>query len=110
MLEKQGALEMDENIGVFDEKHTRNHFSPHRDMIKKIEYITKEHRYLSVGRDGIVGIWTVGVKLVRTFNTKAITPGTSWVQDAVFMQEHNKLAIITDDRTCASLSNCLTAP
>ncbi|KAG5456492.1 MAG: hypothetical protein BJ554DRAFT_3749, partial [Olpidium bornovanus] len=49
-------------------------------------------------REGTVCLWTPTLKLQRTINTKDFVPGTSWVSDAVYMQDQGKLAIVTDDR------------
>lgn len=86
-------------IDVLNEKKRSIIASPHKDMIMKIEYVTKERKYISISRDGIICIWTATLKLHRFINTRDFdNTKTCWVQDAKYLVEHNKLVLITDDR------------
>ncbi|KAI9204974.1 WD40-repeat-containing domain protein [Polychytrium aggregatum] len=94
----QGALGIDENAGIFDDRTRRQINTPNKDMIKRIDYIAKERKYITVSRDGAICLWSPKLKLQKTIYIKDFTPGMSWIADAVYMQDHNKLVIITDDR------------
>jgi hypothetical protein len=44
-----------------------------------------------------VCIWSQNLKLQRVINTKDFCQNFSWVSDAVFMHDHGKLVVVTDD-------------
>ncbi|KAI8827856.1 WD40-repeat-containing domain protein [Chytriomyces cf. hyalinus JEL632] len=85
-------------INVIDEKIRKLINGPHKDMIKRIDFVPKERKYVTVSREGIVGIYGLNLKLQKTIDTKKYTPNMSWVADSLFMHDHGKLIIITDDR------------
>ncbi|KAJ3083935.1 WD repeat-containing protein 49, partial [Rhizoclosmatium hyalinum] len=85
-------------INVIDEKIRKMINGPHKDMIKRIDFVPKERKYVTVSREGIVGIYGLNLKLQKTVDTKKFFPNMSWVADALFMHDHAKLVIITDDR------------
>ncbi|KAJ3217574.1 WD40 repeat domain 95 [Dinochytrium kinnereticum] len=93
-----GAMENDNGNSVIDEKIRKFINGPHKDMIRRIDFIAKERRYLTVSREGTVCIWGQNLKLQRIINTREFTQSMSWVSDSVFMQDNGKLVIITDDR------------
>ncbi|KAI8614723.1 WD40-repeat-containing domain protein [Chytriomyces sp. MP71] len=94
-----GAMGETENfMSVIDEKIRRLINGPHKDMIKKIDFVPKERKYITVSREGIVGLYGLNLKLQKTIDTKKFTPSMSWVADSLFMHDHGKLIIITDDR------------
>ncbi|KAJ3105689.1 WD40 repeat domain 95 [Phlyctochytrium planicorne] len=93
-----GAMETDDSGNVIDEKIRKLINGPHKDMIRRIDFIVKERKYITVSREGTVCIWGQNLKLQRIINTKDFTQSMSWVSDSVFMQDNGKLVIITDDR------------
>ncbi|KAJ3092952.1 WD40 repeat domain 95 [Quaeritorhiza haematococci] len=93
-----GTMETDIMRTIFDERVRKLLGSPHKDMIKRIDFVAKERKYISVSRDGTVCLWTPNLKLQRSINTRDLNPKVSWVADAMFMQDYNKLVIISDDR------------
>ncbi len=70
----------------------------HQEAIIYIDYIPRERRYLTVGRDGLVSLWSPDFLLQRVMDTKEFNPGDSWINDAKVLNEHNKLACVLDDR------------
>ncbi|KAI8929846.1 WD40-repeat-containing domain protein [Entophlyctis helioformis] len=92
------SIESDDLSEILDERRRKLVTVPHKDMIIRIDFVQKERKYLSVSREGTVCLWSKSLKLSRMINTKELNPRTSWVHDARFMHEHNKLMIITDDR------------
>ncbi|KAL2911515.1 hypothetical protein HK105_209004 [Polyrhizophydium stewartii] len=92
------SIETDDPNDILDERRKKIVGVPHKDMIVKIDFVQKERKYISVSREGVVCLWSRSLKLNRVINTKEFNPRTSWVHDARFMHEHNKLIIITDDR------------
>ncbi|KAJ3129013.1 WD40 repeat domain 95 [Nowakowskiella sp. JEL0407] len=93
-----GTMEADNLSHVFDERIRKLVNCPHKDMIKKIEFIPRERKYISVGRDGTTCLWAPNLKLQRTINTTELNPKQSWIADAAYMHDQSKLALITDDR------------
>ncbi|KAI9325972.1 WD40-repeat-containing domain protein [Zopfochytrium polystomum] len=93
-----GQMENHETMNVIDEKIRKLISGPHKDMIKRIDFIAKERKYITVSREGTVCIWSLNLKLQRVINTKEFSQSMSWVADSVFMHDHGKLVIITDDR------------
>lgn len=54
-----------------------------------------------ISRDGSICIWSQNLKLQRFFGNKDLYNQMAWVTDAIWMQEHNKLIIVTDNsRLC----------
>ncbi|KAI9352022.1 WD40-repeat-containing domain protein [Obelidium mucronatum] len=90
--------ETEHMINVIDEKIRRMINGPHKDMIKRIDFVPKERKYVTVSREGVVGIYGLNLKLQKTIDTKKFFPNMSWVADSLFMHDHAKLVIITDDR------------
>ncbi|KAJ3193190.1 EF-hand calcium binding domain 8 [Irineochytrium annulatum] len=93
-----GSMEADDMRTVIDERVRRFINGPHKDMIKRIDFIQKERKYITVSREGTVCLWGMNLKLLKVINTKDLTQNFSWVSDAIFMQDNGKLVIITDDR------------
>lgn len=93
-----GQMESHETMGVIDEKVRKQISGPHKDMIKRIDFIPKERKYITVSRDGTVCLWSLHLKLQRVINTKEFCQNMSWVADSLLMPDHGKLVIITDDR------------
>lgn len=89
---------------VFDDRIRRLLNSPHKDMIKRIDFIQKDRKYISVGRDGTICIWSQKFKLQKILSTQDFFSSASWVGDAVFMQDSRKLAITTDRRQYFSIT------
>jgi hypothetical protein len=83
---------------VIDEKSRKLASVPHRDMLIFIHFINRERKYVSVGREGSISLWSTSLQLTRYINIRDFTPKASWVSDAVYIQELNKIALITDDR------------
>ncbi|KAI9139143.1 WD40-repeat-containing domain protein [Paraphysoderma sedebokerense] len=93
-----GGIEQEVGKIVIDERIRKLVTSPHKDMIKRIDYIQKERKYMSISRDGTVCLWSPTLKIQRIISTKEASPGISWITDAVVMHDQNKVAIVTDDR------------
>ncbi|KAJ3056388.1 WD repeat-containing protein 49 [Rhizophlyctis rosea] len=94
-----GAMEGSVTVNiVFDERLRRQISPPHKDMIKRVEFIQKERKYISISREGLICLWTPNLRVQRVINTKDFIPGMAWVADAAFMHDQNKLVLITDDR------------
>ncbi|KAJ1510084.1 WD repeat-containing protein 49, partial [Coelomomyces lativittatus] len=91
-----GNLHQDQSKLVIDEKICKLVDSPHKDLILRIDYIIKERRYVSISRDGSICLWTPRLKLQKMFTTREFNQ--SWVTDATFLHDQNKLVIISDDR------------
>ncbi|EGF76597.1 hypothetical protein BATDEDRAFT_92606 [Batrachochytrium dendrobatidis JAM81] len=92
------SIETDDLRDILDERNRKIVTMPHKDMVIRIEYVSRERKYLSVSRDGVVCLWSRALKLNRSINTKELYSKTSWTQDARFMHKHNKLIIISNDR------------
>ncbi|KAJ3340747.1 WD repeat-containing protein 49 [Gonapodya sp. JEL0774] len=99
----------DESTDVFDERIRRLLGCPHRDMIRRVDFVARERKYMTVARDGTVCFWSPTLRLQRTVATKELynefeagsgtKNGTNyWVMDAVFLHDHGKLVVITDHR------------
>ena len=67
-------------------------------MIKKIDFIAKERKYITVSRDGYALLWNTDFVIQKSIQTRDLIASASWVTDAMFMHEYNKLVIINDDR------------
>ncbi|KAI8812174.1 WD40-repeat-containing domain protein [Cladochytrium replicatum] len=93
-----GAMEDNHQSAVFDERIKKVINCPHKDMIKRIDFIAKERKYISVSREGTVCLWAPNFKLQRVINTQDIAPKEAWVTDALFMHDQGRLVTITDDR------------
>ncbi|KAJ3185585.1 WD40 repeat domain 95 [Geranomyces variabilis] len=92
-----GALENSEAHSIFDERIKKLFNSPHKDTIRRIDYIPKERKYISVSRDGTVCFWAQNLKLQRVIPAKDFSR-QSWVADSLYLPDHNRLVTITDDR------------
>ncbi|KAJ3375003.1 WD repeat-containing protein 49 [Allomyces arbusculus] len=91
-----GGLNQDYTKAIVDEKIRKLVDSSHKDLIKRIDYITKERKYMSISREGSLCLWSPKLKLQRSLVTRE--GSQSWVTDAVLLQDQNKLAIVSDDR------------
>ena len=69
--------------------------------MRKVEFVSRERKYISVSRDGIVCIWNMNGRLQKTIDTKALSGTTAWVSDAICLSDQGKLAILCDDRKYA---------
>ncbi|KNE54965.1 hypothetical protein AMAG_00905 [Allomyces macrogynus ATCC 38327] len=94
-----GGLNQDYTKAIVDEKIRKMVDSSHKDLIKRIDYITKERKYISMSREGSLCLWSPKLKLQRLLVTRE--GSQSWVTDAVLLQDQNKLAIVSDDRQYA---------
>lgn len=83
---------------IIDEKSKRLANVPHRDMLIFIHFIARERKYVTVGREGSISLWSTNLQLTRHINIRDFTPKASWVADAMYLQELNRIALITDDR------------
>ncbi|KAI9094719.1 WD40-repeat-containing domain protein [Phlyctochytrium arcticum] len=92
-----GALDAGEGVVIFDERIKKFFNSPHKDIIKRLDYIVKERKYISVSREGGVCLWAQNLKLQRVVYARDLGR-MSWLSDAIFIQEHNRLVTVTDDR------------
>ncbi|KAL7754106.1 hypothetical protein RI367_000086 [Sorochytrium milnesiophthora] len=94
-----GAQDQGGKQAIVDERTRKLVDSPHKDLIRTIEYLPKERKYLSISRDGSMCFWSSKLKLQKSIASKDLG-GTNqaWVTHAVCMHDFNKLAIITDDR------------
>ncbi|TPX58932.1 hypothetical protein SpCBS45565_g07880 [Spizellomyces sp. 'palustris'] len=92
-----GALEGGETHSIFDERIKKLFNSPHKDIIKRLDYIPKERKYISVSREGCVCLWAQNLKLQRIVHIRDFNR-LSWIADAIYIHDHNRLVTITDDR------------
>ncbi|KAI8914980.1 WD40-repeat-containing domain protein [Powellomyces hirtus] len=92
-----GALDNSEAHSIFDERIKKLFNSPHKETIRRIDYIPKERKYISVSRDGTVCFWAQNLKLQRVIPAKDFSR-VSWVSDSLYLTDHNRLVTITDDR------------
>ena len=92
------SLEEATSTSVLDEKIKALASTPHRDMIIFIDLIPRERKYVTVSREGYICLWTVTLKLQRVVNIREFIPKSSWVSDAKYLHDHNRVALITDDR------------
>ncbi|KAJ3016984.1 WD40 repeat domain 95 [Thoreauomyces humboldtii] len=92
-----GALENSEAHSIFDERIKKLFNSPHKETIRRIDYIPKERKYISVSREGTVCFWAQNLKLQRVIPAKDFNR-LSWVADAMYLTDHSRLITITDDR------------
>ena len=76
-------------------------------MIKYVYLIIKERKYVSVSyiyqikssREGDICLWSVEFDLIRKIRCRSLgLTSNAWVNDAIFMDNSNKLVLITDDR------------
>ncbi|KAI9222237.1 WD40-repeat-containing domain protein [Blastocladiella britannica] len=91
-----GGLDQEYVKSVVDEKVRKLVDSSHKDLIKRIDYVTKERKYVSISRDGCVCMWSPKLKLLRHYLLRE--GAQAWVTDCVLMQDQNKIAVISDDR------------
>ncbi|KAI8818479.1 WD40-repeat-containing domain protein [Fimicolochytrium jonesii] len=91
------AKENSEAQSIFDERVRKLFNSPHKDIIRYIDYIAKERKYITVSREGTVCYWSSTLKLQRIIAAKDFNRH-AWVADAVYLAEHNRLITVTDDR------------
>ncbi|RKP01578.1 hypothetical protein CXG81DRAFT_11800, partial [Caulochytrium protostelioides] len=74
--------------------------SPHRDLIVRIEWVPKENKYVTVSRDGKVGLWTASLQLFRSLSLRELHASpTSWVTAMCMIKTAtlNALVTATDD-------------
>ena len=83
---------------VFNERDKKSYEGRGRDMIKKIDYIPKERKYITVSRDGYALLWNTDFLIQKSIQTRELTSSDAWITDAIFMHEYNKLVTINDDR------------
>jgi WD40 repeat protein len=88
----------EESHALVEERKKKSCPSPHRDMIVRIDYVPKERKYLTISRDGMICVWTMSMKVVRTIHTSEFNLPNAWVLDAKFIAETNRLVLITDNR------------
>jgi WD40 repeat protein len=90
--------EEEEGHALIEERRKKSHNTPHRDMVVSISFVTKERKYLTVSRDGTICIWTLSLKLIRKVHASEFNIPDGWVLDAKFIQDANRLVLITDNR------------
>eukprot|EP01136_Pigoraptor_vietnamica_P017476 Opistho-1_new@62676 len=113
LLEKKGELEMMEGDTrtIF---HVNNRFRvdsmPSKDVIRKVLFVQKDRKYISVARDGVVCVWKSDLsQVLHTFyigchKSPQVTPqnslsvNSSWITDAIFLPNLNKMLVAFDDR------------
>ncbi|RKP20946.1 hypothetical protein ROZALSC1DRAFT_27617, partial [Rozella allomycis CSF55] len=93
-----GQIELGDRKQVFVEKDKKTLHCKSKDVIKRIDYIQKERKYVTVSRDAIATLWNPEFVLQKSINLKDLIRTDSWVTDACFLHEYNKLALINDDR------------
>ena len=67
-------------------------------MIIFLDYIARERKYITVSREGSICLWSLDLKLQRIVSIRQFAPKTSWVSDAKYMHDLNRVILITDDR------------
>lgn len=88
-----------EQAFIFEEHGSHRSLpSTRKDAVKFFEYVPKEHKYVSVSREGVICLFAQNMNLQRTFNIKECTPGLSWISDARYMHDLGRLVVVTDDR------------
>ncbi|KAI8996010.1 WD40-repeat-containing domain protein [Gaertneriomyces semiglobifer] len=100
-----GSLEDKETHSVFDDRVKRHFGSPHRDVIKRVEYIPKERKYISISREGTISLWSNSLRLQRLVHLhdpgahgSLSTRKSAWISDATYLSDWNKMVTVTDDR------------
>jgi hypothetical protein len=83
---------------VFNDKERRQIPAKNKDMIKRIDYIPKERKYLTVSRDGVVNLWNPDFVIQKSVQLRTLMNSDAWIIDACFLHEYHKLAVITDNR------------
>lgn len=92
------TAEDDGDVKIIEERYKKNILSSHREGIVRIDYIARERKFITIGREGLICLWTASMQLLKTINTKDFVSRASWVSDAYYMQDHGKLITLTDDR------------
>ncbi|XP_069474592.1 cilia- and flagella-associated protein 337 [Ambystoma mexicanum] len=67
----------------------------HKDAIQKIVFLKGSGRYLTLSRDGLLGVWGENLKLQRTLRitTESVKPKDLWVTSLVSLANVNKIAV-----------------
>lgn len=93
------AGERDEITTLVDERRRKISYTPHKDMIVYLDYVQKERKYLSISRDGLIGLWSLSMVLHRMTSLSEFLPFfQAWILDAKFMAETSRLIVVTDSR------------
>ncbi|XP_062597738.1 WD repeat-containing protein 49-like [Saccostrea cucullata] len=69
--------------------------SPHKDIVQRVQYLKSSNRYVSISKEGTVGIWGPDLKLSRSFRiaTDSCKARDLWVTHFVALQNINKIAV-----------------
>ncbi len=92
------SSEVDDASIIIDDKSKKSASVPHRDMLIFLHFINRERKYVTVAREGSISLWSTQLQLIRHINIRDFTPKASWVADAVYIKDLNRIALITDDR------------
>ena len=83
---------------IYDEKAKVTVVAPHKDCIKNMFFVQKERKYLTISREGTVGIWMTNFRLVKSFSLKELGLNNAWILESFYIADQNRLIVITDDR------------
>ncbi|XP_065937258.1 LOW QUALITY PROTEIN: cilia- and flagella-associated protein 337 [Magallana gigas] len=69
--------------------------TPHKDIVQRVQYLKSSNRYVSISKEGTVGIWGPDLKLSRSFRiaTDSCKARDLWVTHFVALQNINKIAV-----------------
>ncbi|XP_048581905.1 WD repeat-containing protein 49 isoform X2 [Nematostella vectensis] len=86
-------------------RELRNISSPHKEVIRRISPLINPSRYLSVSKEGILCLWSLGMKQLRTVQVQPdqdeVKQRDLWVTDFIPMQNLYKLAIALTSKEIA---------
>ena len=91
-------VEEEEAHALVEERKRKSFSSHHKDMIIRIEYVSKERKYLTISREGTICVWSLSMKLHRVIHISEFYLPKAWVLDAKFLPESNRLVLTTDHR------------
>ncbi|KAK3094556.1 hypothetical protein FSP39_003370 [Pinctada imbricata] len=76
-------------------KDLKNLQSPHKDIVQRVQYLKNSSRYVSISKEGTVGIWGSDLKLSKSYKigTDSCKARDLWVTHFIVLQNINKIAI-----------------
>ena len=77
-------------------KHDKTKY--HKEIIKRVEFVARENKYVSVTQEGMVSLWSAERKWLQNFNCRdSFVQARCWVTCAVCLNQQSKLAVGCDD-------------
>ncbi|KAJ1087888.1 hypothetical protein NDU88_001047 [Pleurodeles waltl] len=95
LLELYEKDERTKSLAVPQWKDIRLLMPVHKDIVQKIVFLKGSGRYLTLSKDGVLGVWGENLKLQRTLRiaTDSVKPKDLWVISLVFLANVNKIAV-----------------